>query len=365
MGKRLSNTESFMWSLGQDPNLASTMGMVNILEAEPDPQRLRATVANLVASVERLRLKVSDPLGLGGAMGTLEWVVDDQFDLDHHLRTARIQSDGGPGQEASDRSDGPAADGPELSRMATLFVNDPFDRTRPLWQFQLVTGLADGRAALLGKFHHSLTDGMGMVRLATHLLEFEPNTPAPQPVDLDAVFASDQDDNHHGESRWRVGAERIVDFLQHAVDDLPTPGKVWDLGGDAITSARAAGLGPHLGRDSTEATDDRPAPLWMHRSRNRRFATMIESLPALRDAAHGYEVSVNDLFVGACAEAAVRYHHEYDIELDHVRATVVINVQPEEGASSNPVELGDGDNAFLPVPIVLPGSSTTAAERLA
>jgi WS/DGAT/MGAT family acyltransferase len=356
MGRRLTTTESFMWSLGQDPNLASTMGMVNILEAPPDQERLRRSVARLVASVERLRLKVSNPLGLGGAMGTLEWVTDDQFDLDHHLRTVRIEpTESGP----------PAVDGPELSHLSMLFVNDPFDRTRPLWQFQLVTGLAGGRAALLGKFHHSISDGMGMVRMGAHLLEFEPNAPAPDPVDLEAVFAADleAEDHQRGESRWRAGAERFLEFLQDAVSDVPSPGRVLDLGGDAIASARVADLGLDFGGDSSDAVN--PAPLWRQRSRNRRFASLIESLPAIRETAREHDVSVNDLFVGACAEAAVRYHHEFDIDLDQVRATVVINVQPNPTEDGDERELGDGDNAFLPVPILLPGSSITAVERLA
>ena len=357
MGKRLSTTESFMWSLGQDPNLASTMGMVNILESKPHPDRLKAAVVNLVASVDRLRLKVSDPLGLGGAMGTLEWVVDDQFDLDHHLRTIRIEPS---------RGRRPKADGPELNRLATMFINDPFDRTRPLWQFQLVTGLAGDRAALLGKFHHSISDGMGMIRLAAHLLEFEPDAPAPEPVDLDAIFAADlAEELNGGENRWKAGAERFVEFLQGTVREVPTPGKVLNIGGDALASARATGLGFDIGGGSSEDESDEPAPLWKHRSRNRRYAGLLESLPALLDAARNHGASLNDLFVGACAEAAVRYHREFDIELDQVRATVVINMQPEGAGASNPLELGDGDNAFLPVPIRLPGSAVSAAERMA
>ena len=135
MGRRLTNTESLMWSLGQDPNLASTMGMFGVLAAAPPVDRFETTMANLVAAVDRLRLKVNDPLGLGGTIGILEWVVDDAFDLDHHLRWCSLEGS-------------PTVDGPELARLITTFVNDPFDRTRPLWQFMLVSGLAgDARRA--------------------------------------------------------------------------------------------------------------------------------------------------------------------------------------------------------------------------
>ncbi len=350
MGKRLSNTESLMWSLGQDPNLASTMGLFGILEAAPSIDRFETTMANLVAAVDRLRVKVNDPLGLGGTIGTLEWVVDDAFDLDHHLRWCSL-----PGN--------PATDGPELARLVTTFVNDPFDRTRPLWQFQVVSGLAGGRAALLGKVHHSISDGHGMIRLGAQLLEFEPHAPAPERVDLDAVFAAETRNGGGGGDRWRAGAERVAELLQGAFRDVPTPQKLWELGGDAITSARASDIKLDLGRGSEPSTE--AAPLWSRRSRNRRFASTVESLASMREAAHVHGVSVNDLFVGACAQAAVHYHAEYDIALDHVRATVVINVPVGGGEQADPLDLGEGDNNFLPVPIEMPGHSVDAAERLA
>ncbi len=352
MGKRLTNTESLMWSLGQDPNLASTMGLLGILDGPPSVDRFETTINNLVAAVDRLRLKVNDPLGLGGTIGTLEWVVDDAFDLDHHVRWCSL-----PGS--------PPADGPELARLVTAFVNDPFDRTRPLWQFQLVTGLAGGRAALVGKVHHSISDGHGMVRLGAHLLEFEPDAPSPDRVDLNAVFAAEAATGaHHDGDRWRAGAERMAGLIQGAFRDVATPQKLWELGGDAIASARAGDLKLDLGRGG-DSSADTTAPLWQHRSRNRRFASMVESLTSIREAARRHDVSVNDLFVGACAQAAVHYHDEFDIDLDQVTATVVINVPVGGGEQADPLDLGEGDNNFLPVPVVMPGSSVDAAERLA
>ena len=48
-----------------------------------------------------------------------------------------------------------------------------FDRARPLWEFIVVEGLADGRAALIQKVHHSITDGVGGIKLALMLLDLE------------------------------------------------------------------------------------------------------------------------------------------------------------------------------------------------
>jgi WS/DGAT/MGAT family acyltransferase len=347
MGQRLSNTESFMWSLGQDPNLASTMGLVSILESAPERQRLHNTITNLVAKVERLRLKVNDPLGVTGPLSQLEWVVDTQFDLDHHLRMVNID-----GSDGSDDGVAPEPTGPELRRLATQFVNDPFDRTRPLWQFLVVTGLAEGKAALLSKFHHSISDGAGLVRLALHLLEFEQLEHGPEAIDLDDLFQAEDDEVGDGfDDRLRSGAERILDVLR----EMPSPNKLWEIGEGALASAKAAGV--QLSGEPKSST------LWSRRSRNRRFEMLDESLESIKDRARELEVSVNDLFVAACAQAAVHYHEEYDIDLERVLATVVINVQPER--TNDPAELGQDDNTFLPVSIEIPGAGVDAEERLA
>ena len=48
-----------------------------------------------------------------------------------------------------------------------------FDRARPLWEVVVVEGLEDGRAALILKLHHSITDGVGGVKIAMNLFDLE------------------------------------------------------------------------------------------------------------------------------------------------------------------------------------------------
>jgi hypothetical protein len=48
-----------------------------------------------------------------------------------------------------------------------------------LWEFTVVEGLEGGRAAFLQKVHHTITDGVGGVKLSLSLLDFEPDPPAP------------------------------------------------------------------------------------------------------------------------------------------------------------------------------------------
>ena len=55
--------------------------------------------------------------------------------------------------------------------MAQALSLAPFDRARPLWEFTLVEGLPGDRAAFVQKVHHTVTDGVGGVRLALMLVD--------------------------------------------------------------------------------------------------------------------------------------------------------------------------------------------------
>ncbi len=79
--------------------------------------------------------------------------------------------------------------------MARLAAMDDFDRARPMWKITLIDGLDDGGAAVLCKFHHALTDGVGGVQIAMTLFDLteeprtvdalpdEPLVPTPRPLD--------------------------------------------------------------------------------------------------------------------------------------------------------------------------------------
>src|SRR5262249_11761683 len=50
-----------------------------------------------------------------------------------------------------------------------------------LWGFTLIEGLEGGRAALLQKVHHTITDGVGGLRLSLAFIDFERDPPSDQP----------------------------------------------------------------------------------------------------------------------------------------------------------------------------------------
>lgn len=85
----------------------------------------------------------------------------------------------------------------ELDYAARVSESD-FDHSRPLWEIAIVTGLVDGRTAVVFKIHHSVADGMGGLAMSAALFDLAaepgdlgppPDAPDPEePPDLLARF---------------------------------------------------------------------------------------------------------------------------------------------------------------------------------
>ena len=77
------------------------------------------------------------------------WVDAGELDFDYHLKSAHLPA---PGTQE------------QLEEWVAAEHAVPLDRSKPLWQFTVVEGLKDGRAALYSKVHHAAIDGgAGMV----------------------------------------------------------------------------------------------------------------------------------------------------------------------------------------------------------
>src|SRR5439155_23977506 len=117
------------------------------------------------------------------------WEFDPHFDLGYHLRWTRAGGDGSL-RDVLDTAQPIAMQG--------------FDRARPLWEFTVVEGLGDGRAAIIMKIHHAITDGVGAVKIAMHLFDLE------RDVELDRGEVPDEPDIHVMNQ-----LERMLDAFEH------------------------------------------------------------------------------------------------------------------------------------------------------
>jgi len=92
------------------------------------------------------------------------WVDDDDLDLDYHIRQVSLPA---PGTRA------------QLEAYVGRLHSSLLDRSRPLWEFVVFSGLASGQIGFYTKIHHAALDGQGAIVLATALLDV---TPVPRVV---------------------------------------------------------------------------------------------------------------------------------------------------------------------------------------
>src|SRR6201996_9100756 len=165
-GQDLSAWEALMWRTGGDSRTRSTGVMIELLDAEPDWDRLVAAPARFPQLVPRLRERVVEPVV---SLVAPAWSPDPHFDLEYHLQRARLPGDGSMA---------------ELHALAAQFAARPLDPERPPWEALLVLGVTGGQAAYLFKPHHSLSDGIGLLQLLdlAHGHSREPGPPDKRPM---------------------------------------------------------------------------------------------------------------------------------------------------------------------------------------
>src|SRR5687768_7694205 len=102
-----------------------------------------------------------------GSLGQWTWTLDDDVDLEYHVRHSALPR---PGRVR------------ELFALVSRLHGTPLDRHRPLWEAHLIEGMADGRFAIYTKLHHAMMDGISALKLLERSLSKDPkslNQPPP------------------------------------------------------------------------------------------------------------------------------------------------------------------------------------------
>ena len=206
----MSDSDALMWNIEKDPLLRSTIVTVLFFDRTPDWHTLVARIERGSWLIPRMRQRVATPLL---RMGPPHWSGDPHFDLLYHLRRVRV----------CEPTDDAVLD---LARTAAMAG---FDRSRPLWEYTLVEGLEGGRAAMVMKVHHSMTDGVGGMKLLLMLFDFEREPADPGPLDgveaIPVFTAADLVLKSLGHRRRRVVgmARRAVVDAVHGAEALRPP----------------------------------------------------------------------------------------------------------------------------------------------
>ncbi len=307
---RMSGLDTLVWNIETDPRLRSTVTAIFSFDEPIDPADLRHRLDRVSRLVPRMHQRVViDPL----AIAPPRWEVDPDFCLGVHFRVTTLGGQGTPRQ---------------LHDLTAAISTQALDRSRPLWEFTLVRGLADGGCALVVKAHHALTDGVGAIELMLELCDREasldpteplmPPRPAPPPPGSGSI-----------DSELRYEARRLLGAVARTIE------LVTDAAADPIDAARRLGATISSARRVLTPVSGPQSGIIDKRSLDLEFHSFTVPLGAMKQAGHRVGGTVNDAFIAAIALAISDYHRRFGASLESLRVSVPVSRRVEGDGVGN------------------------------
>jgi diacylglycerol O-acyltransferase / wax synthase len=323
-GDDMAAVDYLMYRSEDNPQFRSSITAVYVLDRAPDWDRLNRLHERTSRLFPRMRQRVVAP---ALPITTPCWVVDPDFDLSFHLRRVRTPAPGTLRQ---------------LLDLTATVIMAPLDRARPLWEATLVEGLENGRAALIQKFNHAVTDGLGGVQVLALMFDQERDAPEPpmppMPVPADVT----------PEDLTRAALSRLPQSLVSGVRDGAgrlLRGASQSLREPRATVSEAVAFTQSL-RRMIGPPPAQPSPLLRRRSLSRRLEAIEFPLASLRGAAKAAGASVNDAYLAAIGGALGHYHEELGVPVDAVPAAIPISLRSDD----DPIGGNKWAGARVPIP---------------
>ncbi len=288
------------------------VGAVILLQPGPegfDSDRLFTLLRERLHLVPRYRQKVR---AVPGHIANPVWVDDPAFDFDFHVHHRSLPK---PGSQE------------QLFDLAGLIFSRSLDRSRPLWEYYLVDGLADGQVAVLVKTHHCMVDGMAAVEMLSSLVDLtadprrmdaEPWNPEPEPTDAELLKAGLLD-----QVRQPVQAvEAVREWAANASENAKQT---------ASTAAGLVSAGKRARHTSADTPLVTPSTEW------RRYRTVTHSLADYKKIKSRLGGTVNDVAVSVVTGAIRSWLLNRDVEIegdDTIRIMLPVSMH-QPGAPSS------------------------------
>lgn len=335
--QRLGGIDSLFLNLESD-TVPMHVAALMMLDARKAPrfsfERVRATLAARLHLLPPFRRRVVfPPLNLIRPY----WVEDPDFRLGNHVLHHTLPAPGGRA---------------ELAALVESIIATRLDRSRPLWSFHYIDGLADGHVACVARIHHACADGISGAQLFDAVLDHSPDA--------------------------RIAPEPPPDWEP---DELPSPAALaWATARSAVRAPKVLrhliGETWHFGREFLKAKDPAAAatePVTMARrgtllAPRTRFNITIDAqrhyawtklpLKQLEAIKRAFGCSLNDVVLALCGDALRRYL-ERDDELPDAPLLAMIPMSIRARG-----EYGEGGNRVIMSRVSLATDIVDPVERL-
>ena len=290
---RLMPISDAMFLIGETRETPMHVGGVNLytLPDKVDETEWLNEQLAILRQPEGLRRPFSEVLKLTplGQYGPIRLEPDRDIDMHYHVRAAALPK---PGRYR------------EMFELASRLHGALLDRTRPMWEITLISGLPDRQIATYFKIHHALMDGASSMHFTNSMLSNDPKerrthspmsveayeaykrkfptpkrkSPLPSLTDISAIgeFLKEQWGNS-------VGVTKALNQYMAAM---------FGIGGDGLTTPWAGVPRTSFNRNITGA---------------RRFVAQSWSLDRVRALGKAYDGTINDAVLGMCSGAMRKY----------------------------------------------------------
>ncbi len=248
------------------------------------------------------------------------WIDDDDVDLDYHIRHTVLPK---PGTQA------------QLEALAARLHSSLLDRSRPLWEFYVIEGLADGTVGFYGKVHHAAIDGQAGVTLGRSMFDI---TAEPRPVKPPRARRG---------HRYQLGvAELMAASLSNQLQQVLALARLAPkLGGALLGAARDAWATRRAETGADAAARKARGSLWKLApatpfnasiTNQRVFAGVSLPLADVKGIGKAFGASINDMVLWLCSTALRGYMKDSDaLPAASLVAGVPVSLRAEGDTSFN------------------------------
>ncbi len=282
-----------------------------------------------LAAPLRQRL-VPVPMGLGRPY----WIDDPHFDLEFHLRELALPA---PGTQE------------QLGEQIARIHARPLDRTRPLWEAYVITGLEDGKSAFYSKVHHAAIDGVSGAEILETIMDVtpEPRVVEPEPESfVPRAMPSTGSLLRRGLASAALNPVELLRTVPRSlgyVDELPGAA---NFPGSHLLSETAGAVGRLLGKPQPHVRHRElhapKTPINGHITPHRRFSYGSVPLSEVKLVKNHFDMTVNDVVMTLTASALRRWLLDHDAlpQIPLVVAVPVsIRTEDQRGTHGNQVSV--------------------------
>lgn len=220
------------------------------------------------------------------------WIDDDDIDIDYHIRYVMLPK---PGTRE------------QFEQLAARLHSSLLDRSRPLWEFYVIDGLASGHMGFYGKVHHAAIDGQAGVMLGQSVFDL---TPEPRKVKPPRARRS---------SRYQLGvAELLAAGIENQLNQVVTLAKLVPGLAKSVVAMAVDAVQSRSQPKSKESKEKKgsmlkfapPSPFNHPITNQRAFTGISLSLDETKRIGKQLGASINDMVLWLCSTALRGYLKE-------------------------------------------------------